>query len=277
MESFLQNNAELVNTITEMVVKYGTKVVMAIVVLIVGFWLIARITKIFNTTLGKKGFDESLQIYLGKMLGLLLKFGLIISIASMVGIETTSFVAIFGAAGLAVGLALQGSLSNFAGGVLILFFRPFKVGDFIQAQGEEGVVSAIDVFFTTVTTVDNRRVLLPNGPLAGEKMVNVGAEPTRRVDLSVGIGYGDDFNKACEVICKMAQEDSRILTNPEPPFVGITGFGDSAVDLTVRVWCKSSEYWPVFFDTNKRLKECLDKSGINIPFPQRDVHLHNVK
>ncbi len=257
--------------------KYGVKVLMAILVLVVGFWIIKKFTRLIEMGLSKRGLDKSLQIYSGKILSMLMKVGLLISVAGMVGIETTSFIAIFGAAGLAIGMALQGSLGNFAGGFLLLVFRPFKVGDYIVSDGEEGVVQAIDVFCTTLTTLDNRRVILPNGPLAGGKLINVGVETNRRVDLSIGISYGDDFGKAQTAILNMAKEDSRILQEPAP-FVGITDFGDSSVNLTVRVWCKSADYWDVFFDSNRRLKECLDSAGISIPFPQREVNIiGNVK
>lgn len=248
----------------------GKQIVLAILLLIVGFWVIGKITRVVEALLGKRNFDPTVQKYLGQIIAVLMKVGLLISVAGMVGIETTSFIAILGAAGLAIGMALQGSLANFAGGVLILVFRPFKVGDYIVSTDAEGIVSSIDIFCTILTTLDNQRVILPNGPLAGGKIVNVGAEATRRVDLSIGIAYGEDFSKAQEVIKSMAKEDSRILPDPEC-FVGITGFGDSSVDLTVRVWCKTSDYWDVFFDTNKRLKEALDKASIEIPFPQREV------
>jgi len=270
--SSLGLDPSLVNKAIGYISTYGVKVLMAIVVLIVGFWIIKKVVGLIEMALTKKGFDKSLQIYIGKILAMLMKAGLLISVAGMVGIETTSFIAIFGAAGLAIGMALQGSLGNFAGGFLLLVFRPFKVGDYIVSDGEEGIVQAIDVFCTTLTTLDNRRIILPNGPLAGSKLVNVGVESNRRVDLSIGIGYGDDFGKAQTAIMNMAKEDSRILQDPAP-FAGITDFGDSSVNLTVRVWCKSSDYWDVFFDTNRRLKECLDSAGVSIPFPQREVNI----
>ncbi len=270
--NFLEDNAELVNKGMGFLMDYGPKVIGAIVVFIIGKWIIGKIVRVVEAALSKNNMDVSLSRYLGKIIRVVLLLLLIMTVAGMVGIETTSFIAILGASTLAIGMALQGSLANFAGGFLLLVFRPFKVGDYIVSDGEEGVVQEIGVFCTTLTTLDNRRIILPNGPLAGGKMTNVGVESNRRVDLSIGIGYGDDFNKAKTAIMEMAKGDNRILSEPAP-FAGITDFGDSSVNLTVRVWCKSSDYWDVFFDTNQRLKECLDKAGVSIPFPQREVNI----
>jgi small conductance mechanosensitive channel len=220
----------------------------------------------------KRNLDPSLGSFLGGLLGWSLKIMLLISVASMVGIATTSFVAVIGAAGLAIGLALQGSLSNFAGGVLILAFKPFKTGDFITAQGESGTVSKIDVFATTLTTADNKRVILPNGPLAGGKMINATAEETRRVELSVGIGYEDNIQKAIDALVKMCEEHPKVLKEPKV-FVGVTGYGDSSINLTIRAWALTTDLWPVHFELNHKIKETLDKAQISIPFPQRDVHM----
>ena len=272
----LEDNTELINKVTAAGIEYGTKILTAIIVLIVGFWIIKRIVRFFEKILLKQNLDKSVSLYAAKIIRVILIVCLFISVASMVGIQTTSFIAILGAAGLAIGMALQGSLANFAGGFLILVLKPFEVGDYIMVDGVEGHVAVIDVFSTILTTLDNKRVIVPNGVVAGSKMVNVGKESNRRVDLSIGIGYGDDFNKAKQAIINMAKEDSKILTSPEEPFVGITDFGDSSVNLTVRVWCKTEDYWDVFFNTNQRLKECLDNNGISIPFPQRDVHLRQV-
>ena len=265
--------------IVELVVTYGSKIFLSLLVLIIGFWVIAIIGRALGFAMGKKEIDASLQGYLVKIATVILKIGLIISVASMVGIETTSFVAILGAAGLAIGFALQGSLANFAGGVLLLLLRPFKIGDYIQAQGEEGEVTAIDVFCTTLLTLDNLVVIIPNGPLAGEKMVNLTKEENRRVDLAIGISYSDDIGKAIQVLLESTKNDARILneSGPHAPFVGVTEYGDSSINLTFRVWCKTDDYWDVFFDTNKSIKETLDQAKISIPFPQRDVHMINEK
>lgn len=270
---------ESINTasdqLTGMVLFYAPKLALAAITLFVGLWAIGLLVKAMSYMLEKRDFDPSLKNWLSSITGVLLKACLGISVISMVGVQTTSFIAILGAAGLAIGLALQGSLANFAGGVLILLFKPFKIGDYISAQGEEGVVESIDVFCTFITTLDNRRIILPNGPLASEKMVNVTNEPIRRVDLSVGISYDASFDEAEQAISAMAAKDARILTDPAP-FVGVTGYGDSSVDLTIRVWCKTEDYWDVFFDTNKAIKPALDTANIAIPFPQRDVHISQV-
>lgn len=263
---------DLISKASEMVLIYAPKLLLAIVTLIIGLWIIKLITRAIAYVLEARQFDPSLQKWLASILGVLLKACLFISVISMIGVQTTSFIAILGAAGLAVGLALQGSLSNFAGGVLILIFKPFKVGDYIQAQGQEGVVDAIDVFCTFLTTLDNQQVILPNGPLAGDKLVNLTHQPKRRVDLSVGISYGDNIDKAQQALIAMAKKDPRILSEHEP-FVGVSEYGDNSINLVFWVWCKTDDYWDVFFDTNKKIKAALDGAGISIPFPQRDVHI----
>lgn len=256
---------------SEMVMFYTPKLILALVTLVIGLWVISLIGKALDFVLEKREFDVSLRKWLSSIVLILLKACLFISVISMVGVQTTSFIAILGAAGLAVGLALQGSLANFAGGVLILIFKPYKVGDYVVAQGEEGVVDAIDVFCTFLITLDNQRVVLPNGPLASEKLVNVTHQPNRRVDLAVGISYNDDVEVAIKALNEMALSDKRVLKDPEP-FVGVVGYGDNSVDLTVRVWCDTADYWDVFFDINKAIKPALDNANISIPFPQRDVH-----
>jgi small conductance mechanosensitive channel len=190
----------------------------------------------------------------------------------MVGIQTTSFVAVIGAAGLAVGLALQGSLSNFAGGVLILIFRPFRVGDVIQAQGEIGAVKEIQIFVTVLTNGQNRRVIIPNGPLANGNIINLTAEPYVRVDTTVGISYDADMKKARELLMDMAKNVPGVLAEP-PPTVAVTELGDSSVNLVVRPYCAPADYWNVHFALVEATKNTLDSAGIAIPFPQRDVHL----
>ncbi|MBE0367341.1 mechanosensitive ion channel family protein [Pseudoalteromonas aurantia] len=273
MMDFSQIDVEhLLNTVIEMAILYAPKIVLAILTLIIGLWVISLIGKGVDFLLQKKEFNVSLRKWLCSMATVLLKACLFISVISMIGVQTTSFIAILGAAGLAVGLALQGSLSNFAGGVLILIFKPFQVGDYIVAQGEEGVVEAIDVFCTFLTTLDNRRVILPNGPLASEKIKNITHESIRRVDLSVGISYSASVDDAEKALTNMALENNSVLKTPEP-FVGVTGYGDSSIDLTLRVWCKTEDYWDVYFDINRAIKPALDRADIAIPFPQRDVHI----
>jgi len=251
---------------------YGPKVLMVIVILIVGLKVIGIISRTMDKVLAKKDFDPTLRPFICSMIAWALKVLLFISIAGMVGIETTSFVAVLGASSLAIGLALQGSLANFAGGVLILILRPYNIGDYISAEGSEGVVEKIDIFATIVNTVDNQKVIIPNGPLAAGKIINVTGQGQRRVDLAVGIGYDDDIDKAIQALVEMCNAHSKVLKDPGT-FVGITDYGDNSINLTIRPWCKTADYWDVFFECNRGIKSCLDKAGVSIPYPQRDVHM----
>jgi small conductance mechanosensitive channel len=262
--------SELMNQAMSLVMTYAPKVVLAIVTLIVGMWLINRFVGVLDNKLGKK--DPTLNKFLCGLIGAILKILLLISVASMVGIATTSFIAIIGAAGLAVGLALQGSLANFAGGVLILIFKPFKVGDVIDAQGYLGSVREISILYTIVDTFDNRRIVIPNGQLANASLTNLSAYETRRCDMSFGIGYGDDIDKAKAVCKRLIEEDERALKDPEPLIV-VGALGESSVDLTVRAWTKSADLWPFYWDMHEKVKKAFDAEGISIPFPQRDVHM----
>jgi small conductance mechanosensitive channel len=242
-------------------------------VLILGFWIIKIVLKGMEKAMVKANTDESLRKFFHSLVGVLLKIILLISVASMVGIATTSFVAILGAAGLAVGLALQGSLANFAGGVLILFFKPFKVGDVVDAQGYLGKVHSIQIFNTILKTFDNKTVIIPNGAISGGSLTNFSTESTRRVDMTFGIGYGDDILKAKKVLHKLVEEDNRILKDPAPTIV-VSELGDSSVNFIVRVWSAAADYWNIFFEMQEKVKLTFDREGISIPFPQRDVHLY---
>ncbi|GAA3560451.1 MAG: mechanosensitive ion channel [Pseudomonadales bacterium] len=261
----------LIDQATTMIVAYAPKVVLALVTLIVGLWLIKRLMNMLENRLTAK--DPTLSKFLCGLIGITLKILLLISVASMVGIATTSFVAIMGAAGLAVGLALQGSLANFAGGVLILIFKPFKVGDVIEAQGYLGTVVEIQILYTVLNTFDNRRIIIPNGNLSNASLINYSAYNTRRCDMSFGIGYGDDIEKAKGIIRRLIENDDRAMTDPAPMVV-VGGLGESSVDFTVRVWLKAENYWPFYFDMQENVKKTFDAEGISIPFPQRDVHLY---
>ncbi len=261
----------------KMAMEYGPQLVLAVVVLLIGLSIIKSFTSVTRKTMEKRNVDPTLTPFMVNLVGWGLKILLLISVASMVGVATTSFVAVLGAAGLAVGLALQGSLANFAGGVLILIFRPFIKGDFVEANGEQGFVESIDVFATVITTMDNKKVILPNGPLAGGTIKNYTGHEYRRVDLQIGISYDDDIRNACKVLREMCSSNSMVLNEPEPPFVGVTEYGDSSINLTVRAWAKTENYWPVFFDLNEKMKYALDENKISIPFPQRDVHIFNEK
>jgi small conductance mechanosensitive channel len=261
----------------EMAVEYGPQLVLAIAVLLIGLSIISSFSAVLRKTLDQRNVDPTLTPFLINIVDWGLKILLLISVASMVGVATTSFVAVLGAAGLAIGLALQGSLANFAGGVLILVFRPFTKGDFIEVSGEKGFVESIDIFATVIKTIDNKKVILPNGPLASGYIKNYTAHDRRRVDLSIGISYEDDIRQACAVLRKMCSQHAMVLDDPDPPFVGVTDYGDSSINLTVRSWTKTENYWTVFFDLNEQIKYTLDENKISIPFPQRDVHLFNQK
>ncbi|PTN04819.1 mechanosensitive ion channel family protein [Mangrovibacterium marinum] len=258
--------------IKELIMTYGLKVVAAIIALVVGLWIINLIVKAFARVMEKKEVDPSLRGFINSLTGILLKIMLVITVISMVGIQMTSFIAILGAAGLAVGMALSGTLQNFAGGVMILIFKPFKVGDFIEAQGYMGTVSEIQIFITVLKTPDNKTILIPNGGLSTGSLVNFSTEERRRVDFSFGIAYGDNYDDAKALLLKLIAQDERIFKTPEP-FIVLGALADSSVNITVRVWAKSSDYWGVFFDMNEKVYKEFDKHGLHIPFPQLDVHL----
>ncbi|MEQ8580652.1 MAG: mechanosensitive ion channel [Marinoscillum sp.] len=256
--------------------EYGPKVVLAIITLIIGLWIIGMVSRGFEKVMKKRNFDPSLTPFLKTLLSALLKVMLFISVIGMVGIEVTSFIAILGAAGLAVGLALQGTLQNFAGGVIILLLRPFKVGDVIDAKGYMGTVKEIHIFYTIVNTFDKKVVYIPNGTLANSDMTNLSQEEDRRNEWKFGIAYGDDVDKAKTLLRKFIDEDERILKEPEP-FIAVHSLGDSSVNLVVRTWSKAGDLWPVYFDMNEKVYKQFAKEGLNIPFPQMDVHVHNQK
>jgi small conductance mechanosensitive channel len=268
---------DILATVYELIVKYGMTFIMAIVVLIVGLIVIKWITRALVRLMKKGNVNPSLIPFLRSLSNILLKAMLIISVMGMVGIEMTSFIAVLGAAGLAVGLALQGTLQNFAGGVMILLFKPYEVGHFIEAQGFMGTVKEIQIFTTVLNTPDNRKVIIPNSPLATGSITNFSAMPTRRIDFSFGIGYGDDIDKAKDILLKMAEKDDRVLKEDNPPQVMVEALGDSSVNLKLRTWVKSEDYWSLFFDVTENVKKQFDAAGISIPFPQSDVHLYNHK
>lgn len=268
-----ENLQALVNQGLELAMLYLPKLLLAILTLVVGFWIIGKIVKGTEKVLQARKVEATLERFLSSLISVGLKVMLIISVASMVGIETTSFVAVLGAAGLAIGLALQGSLSNFAGGVLILFFKPFKVGDVVDAQGYVGVIKEIQIFNTIVTTLDNERVIIPNGVLSNGPIKNLFAEPTRRVDMTYGISYEDNVQTAKEVIRNLILADKRLLEEEYGHEIYVSEHADSSVNLLVRVWCNSPDYWGVYFDMHEQVKLAFDEQGITIPYPQRDVHM----
>jgi small conductance mechanosensitive channel len=258
--------------ISDFVVAYGVKFLMAILVLIIGLWLINRFVRVLNKGFAKKDLDETLRPFIANLIAWTLRILLIVSVASMIGIQTTSFIAVIGAAGLAIGLALQGTLANFAGGFLILVFKPFKAGDLIDAQGYLGVVEEIQIFVTKILTPGNRLVIIPNGILSNGSIKNLTAKGQVRVDLVIGISYDSDIKKARDILVAVMKDQKQVLKDPEP-FVGVLELADSSVNLAVRPWCHPDDYWDVYFNTTELGKLALDKNGIVIPFPQHDVHM----
>ena len=232
-----------------------------------------RITAGLGKALEKGGIEATLQKFLANLTNVGLKALLLISVAAMIGIETTSFIAVLGAAGLAIGLALQGSLGNFAGGVLILIFRPYRVGDFIETSGHMGTVKSIEIFNTIMTTPDNKTIIIPNGGVSNNPIVNFSKQATRRVDIVFGISYDDDLRVGKEVLTKLITADERIHAEPAPMIV-ISSLGDNCVNITTRSWVDAANYWPVHFDLMENGKLELEAAGLSIPYPQRDVHVY---
>lgn len=256
----------------EMVLLYVPSLAMALITLIVGLWAIGLITKLVRASMEKSKIDATLIPFLSSLVSWCFKALLFISVASMVGIATTSFVAVLGAAGLAIGLALQGSLANFAGGVLIMIFKPYKIGDLIESQGHLGHVKEVQIFNTILVSLQNKRIILPNGPVSNGSITNYTTEGVIRVDLSIGIAYNADIAKSKQVLMDVMTANELVLSDPAP-FVGVSEMADSSVNLAVRPHCKPEHYWDVFFAINEQMKLALDENDITIPFPQRDVHL----
>lgn len=255
-----------------LVTDYGPKVIGAIIFLIIGLWVVKRIVKGSTKLMNKRSLDASLIPFLGTLIDIILKAMLIISVAGILGIQTTSFVAVLGAAGLAVGLALQGTLANFAGGVLILIFKPYRVGDLVEAQGEKGTVKEIQIFVTILLTPENKTVIIPNGAISNGNITNYTKEGVIRVDTTFGISYNSDIKKAKDILMKILTDHPKTLQDPAP-FVGVAELADSSVNLAVRPYCKPEDYWTVYFDVYEAGKIALDQGGITIPFPQVDVHM----
>jgi small conductance mechanosensitive channel len=271
MESVDTN--QLLNQIVEIVTVYGLRVVAAIAILIVGRIAAGSLSGAVRKTLQRRETDPTL---VGFLTGLV-RFGILaftfIAALGRLGIQTASFVAVLGAAGLAVGLALQGSLSNFAAGVLILLFRPLRVGDFVEAGGTAGSVKEIGILATTMATPDNKKIIVPNSQIMGGTITNFNANGTRRVDLTAGISYGDDIGKAKEILERILREHPKVLQDPAP-VVELAALADSSVNFVVRPWTEAADYWRVYWDVTRSIKEEFDKAGVSIPFPQRDVHLY---
>ena len=256
----------------DFVLLYGPKILGAVLLLVVGLLVIRLLTRTAAKIMEQKSLDPSLRPFLKTLINLGLKTLLIISVISTLGVEMTSFVAVLGAAGLAIGLALQGTLQNLAGGVVILLLRPFRVGDYIDGGGHSGTVYEIQIFNTILRTLDNSHIVIPNSDLSNSSIKNYSTEELRRIDLTVGIGYGDSYDTARELLLRLASEDERILKDPEV-FVALKELNDSSVDIAFRMWVKNSDFWPVKFDMNETIYKSFKNEGLNIPFPQMDIHV----
>lgn len=260
------------NELFSWLIKAGTNIAIALAIFFIGFWIAKIASKGVKKILTKSNTDAGLISFLTSLTSIVLKVLVLVTTINQLGVEMTSFVAIIGAAGLAIGMAFSGTLSNFAGGVMILFFKPFKVGDFVNVQGEEGTVSEIQIFNTFLSTPDNKVIILPNGPVANGNIINFTKSDKRRVTLSIGISYGDDVKLARKVISEIIESDKRILKDPAY-FIGLGELAESSINLTVRAWTKTEDYWDVFFQLNEEIYEKIPKAGINFPFPQLDVNL----
>ena len=266
---------ELLNSGTmlpALLMDFGLKLGVALIVLVIGLWVIKILLSMVRKLMEKRNTDPSLRGFLISILSIALKIMLVVSVIGQLGIETTSFIAVLGAAGLAIGMALSGTLQNFAGGAMILIFKPFKIGDYIEAQGHAGTVNEIQIFNTILKSPDNKTIIIPNGGLSTGSMINYSTETSRRVDWTFGIAYGDDASKAQELLKSMLSSDARVLSDPAP-FVEVSELADSSVNFATRAWVKSENYWGLYFDMNKRVYEEFEKSGLSIPYPQMDVHL----
>ena len=257
--------------LTDLAIAYAPRLALAIVVLVVGWLVVGGVQRGIRRVLGLKQIDPTVGNFLGSVAGMALKIMLLLSVAGMVGIQVTSFIAILSAATLAIGMALRGTLSNFAGGVSVMLFRPYKVGDFVEGAGQSGTVKEIQIFNTVLTTGDNRTVIIPNNSIATGVLVNYSTQPTRRIEINVGIGYEDDIDQAKEIVRGLVDADERIHDDPAPMIV-VGALGDSAVEIKTRVWVNAGDFWPVTFDLNEKIKKAFDAGGINIPYPQQVVH-----
>ena len=253
-------------------ISVGSKILLAIVVFLVGRWIVRRLNKLLAKILEKRHVEASLSTFVKSLVNITLTLLLIIVVIGVLGIETSSFIALFASAGVAIGMALSGTLQNFAGGVMILLFKPFKVGDTIEAQGQSGTVREIQIFNTILATPDNKIIIIPNGGLSTGLMKNYSREATRRVDWEFGIAYGDDYTKAKAVIARLLDADGRVLKDPAY-FIALTSLGESSVNIVVRAWVNAGDYWGVYFDMNEKVYKTFAEENLNIPFPQLDVHL----
>jgi len=264
------------NRVYDIIVVYGLRVIVALILLFIGLKLIKWLIKHINNRLDNSKIDPSLKSFLTPLISTILKFTLILTIISMFGIQVTSFIALLGTLGFALGLALQGSLSNFAGGVLILVLKPFKVGDFIEAQGFSGTVKDIHIFYTVLSTPDNKKIVIPNSGLSNSSMINYSSYPTRRLELKISCSYDNDIFKVKEVLEKLITNHAHVLKEPKPE-VFLNEYGNSSINFIIRGWVKASDYWPTYYDIMLSIKGEFDSQGLTIPYPQIDIHMINQK
>ncbi len=269
----IDHTSKYVDMAIEYGFEYGPKIIGAFIIFIIGKWIAKRIQALVVKLMRKNDIDATLVSFIESIVYILLMIVVILAALNALGVNTTSFAAILAAAGLAIGLALQGTLGNVGSGVLLIFFRPFNVGDFVTVGGETGAVEGISMFATTLHTVDNKVIIVPNTAVTGGNITNFSAKETRRIDLVFGIGYDDDLKLAKSVLEDIIKEDERVLADPKP-FVGVKELGDSSVDFAFRPWVKSADYWDVYFDMVERVKLTFDEKGISIPYPQMDVHVN---
>ena len=272
---------ELKNSITQIfsdlagpLASIGTRILFAVLIIVIGRWVVKLLLKIINTALEKTSIEETVRIFVGNLLRTLFMVVVFIAAINQLGIETTSIIAMLGAAGLAIGLALQGSLANFAAGILIVTFRPYKVGDYIQAGSASGTVLDIQIFSTVLKTPDNKVIVIPNGTIMDGSITNYSEQPTRRVDIVASCGYEDDIDKVKQLLTDIINQDDRILDEPEP-LVALSELADNSINFVVRPWVNSSDYFPVYYSLLEQIKKRFDKEGISIPYPQRDIHIYN--
>jgi small conductance mechanosensitive channel len=273
MEMDLSN---LLAKVYELLTVYGIRVIGAIVIFILGRWVAMGVANLIKRVMIRSKVDDTLVSFVRNLSYIALLAFVIIAALNQLGIQTASFIAVLGAAGLAIGLALQGSLGNFAAGVLMIIFKPFKVGDFIEGAGTAGTVEKIEIFTTQLKSPDNKTIIVPNAKMTGDNIVNYTMKGTRRVELVFGISYDDDIDKARSIIQEVIDQDERVLKNPEPQIV-VAELADSSVNFKVRTWTSSDDYWSFFFDTTEKVKKRFDAQGVTIPFPQRDVHVYEHK
>lgn len=265
----------LIDKLIDLCVTGGKHVLAAIIVYLIGAFIVKMLNRLVRTMLERRNVDPGVRTFLGSMVNILLTLLLIVSVIGALGINTTSFAALLASAGVAIGMALSGNLQNFAGGLIVLVFKPYRVGDWIEAQGTAGTVREIQIFHTILTTADNKVVYIPNGSLSNSVVTNYSREDTRRVQWTIGIDYGEDVDRVREKLLALFKQDSRILQDPadRTPFVGLDTLADSSVNLTIRVWVSTTDYWPVFFQMQQRIYELFNREGINIPYPQTVVHV----